>query len=160
MNLFVFSSDHDENARWHCDRHVVKMILEATQLVCTAVNINGGNSPYKSTHINHPVCKWVRFRQENYFWTCEYGLALCKEYEYRFNKVHKCKDILIKYIGPNNAPFIDLLIGMTPFVQAMPDQYKDKCPYTAYRKYFIGEKQHIAKWTKREIPPWFKKLET
>jgi hypothetical protein len=43
----------------------------------------------------------------------------------------------------------------------MPDQYKvDKSDsmycQKSYQSYFSGEKQHIAKWTGRELPEWFK----
>jgi len=29
----------------------------------------------------------------------------------------------------------------------------------AYRAYYIGEKQHLAKWTGRPIPEWFEVVE-
>lgn len=34
MNLFYLDKDHDTNARYHVDKHVVKMILEAAEMLC------------------------------------------------------------------------------------------------------------------------------
>ena len=52
MNIFYLSHDVDECARFHVDKHVVKMILESAQLLSTAhrvldgvestVNVNDG----------------------------------------------------------------------------------------------------------------------
>lgn len=44
---------------------------------------------------------------------------------------------------------------MTPFAQAMPDQYRDFDAVIAYRKYYINEKKRFAKWKTGEIPEWF-----
>ena len=46
-------------------------------------------------------------------------------------------------------------LGLTPFAQAMPDYCKSEDIVQAYRKYYIMEKQHLAKWSKREIPEWW-----
>lgn len=156
MNLFIFDEDHSKNASWHCDAHVRKLILESAQMLCTAINVNGGNAPYKSTHVNHPVCKWVREYQKNYWWTYEYGMSLCREYRYRFGKIHKTENVIDWCGYAGNYPRIDYLDIISPFVLAMPDQYKSKCPFTSYRQYFTAEKRHIAKWTKRDIPEWYK----
>ena len=36
MNIFVLHEDPITAAKHHCDKHVVKMILESAQLLCTA----------------------------------------------------------------------------------------------------------------------------
>lgn len=36
MNLFYLDEDHDTNARFHVDKHVIKMILEAAEMLCMA----------------------------------------------------------------------------------------------------------------------------
>ena len=47
------------------------------------------------------------------------------------------------------------LMGLTPFAQAMPNQYKDPDnPVSAYRHFYRAEKSVFAKWTKREMPDW------
>ena len=37
MNLFYLDEDFDKCAQYHVDKHIVKMPLEAAQLLCTAV---------------------------------------------------------------------------------------------------------------------------
>ena len=46
-------------------------------------------------------------------------------------------------------------IGLTPFAQAMPDQYKNNNVMQAYRDYYNGEKAYFARWKSQIIPPWF-----
>jgi len=48
---------------------------------------------------------------------------------------------------------------LTPFPQAMPDQYKDSNAVIAYRQYYIGEKTRFAKWKMDNQPEWFMKKE-
>jgi len=36
MNLFYLDENHDTNARYHIDKHVIKMILEAAEMLCKA----------------------------------------------------------------------------------------------------------------------------
>ena len=38
MNIFILDNDIEQCARYHCDQHVGKMILESAQLLCTALN--------------------------------------------------------------------------------------------------------------------------
>lgn len=46
--------------------------------------------------------------------------------------------------------------GLSPFVQAMPNQYKrPNDPIAAYRAFYCGEKAQFASWRKRLAPSWF-----
>ena len=64
MNIFYLSRDPHEAARLQCDRHVVKMILETAQMLCTAHRYLDGDERadklgmYKTAHLNHPSTKW------------------------------------------------------------------------------------------------------
>ena len=42
MNIFALSSDPETAAKWHCDCHVNKMIIEAAQMLSTAHRILDG----------------------------------------------------------------------------------------------------------------------
>ena len=45
---------------------------------------------------------------------------------------------------------------LTPFAQAMPDEYKNECAVTAYRDYYIHDKSRFAKWEKgTPAPDWW-----
>jgi hypothetical protein len=45
---------------------------------------------------------------------------------------------------------------MTPFVLAMPDEYKRATPVQSYREYYKEGKKHLHSW-KRNHPPWIDK---
>lgn len=134
----------------HVDRHVVKMPLETAQLLCTAQSLNGIQSAYKTTHINHPCSIWARESVQNYAWLCLFGLELCVEYTYRYGKVHACERIITDCY--NNMPLLPNT-HRTPFAQAMPDECKVVGDAVqAYRNYYLLHKQHLYNWTRREIP--------
>lgn len=153
MNVFVLDIDTTKCAEYHNDKHCVKMILETAQLLCGVHWLCGVQAPYKLTHKNHPCSIWARQSMANYNWLLNLGLALCKEYSYRYGKTHKCEAV-ISWCRSNtpNIPQNTL----TEFPQAMPEQYKSESAVTAYRNYYLGEKVSFCRWTKRDIPEWFK----
>lgn len=163
MNLFFLDYNLEKCARYHCDAHCNKMILESAQMACTAKHINeeNSNAPYKPTHKNHPTNIWVRSSLDNYLWCCEYGLALCKEYTYRRDRVHATEKHLLNLL--DNPPDLPV-IGFTRFALAMPDQYKCNDPVESYRQYYVNEKQfdkrgrYMLRYTKRELPHWLTEL--
>jgi hypothetical protein len=151
MNIFILDKDLKKSAQYHCDRHVVKMILEHAQMMSTAVRLSGIDAGYKITHKNHPCAKWVRESLSNFNWLYDATFYLNLEYRYRFNhKVnHKSFDLIDSLPQPN----IDD-IGLTPFAQAMPDKYKNENAVIAYRRYYVFEKSHLFSWAKRPVPEW------
>ena len=91
MNIFYLDSRPHVAAKDHCDKHVVKMILESAQMLCTAHRELDGDVPdvfYKSTHKNHPSTIWARSKAGNYRWLYDLFVSLCDEYTYRYGKVH------------------------------------------------------------------------
>jgi hypothetical protein len=177
MNIFYLHKDPVKCAEMMHDKHVVKMILETAQLLCTAHRILDGemyvgrtentgrkvkrwkmndefmeSKLYKATHVNHPSAIWARQSNNNYKWLYQHFVGLCQEYTYRYGKTHMCEDKLIiaLAIPPKNIP-INFLSEMP---QAMPDEYKRVNPVDGYRAYYIGEKVQQSKWTKRSVPEW------
>jgi hypothetical protein len=107
MNLFLLALDVKQCAEKHADVHVVKMPLEATQMLVTAwhcarVPFVWTFLPYKATHVNHPCAIWIRSDPAHYHWALQYGLSLCKEYTKRYGKVHACEYVLssLSNMGP------------------------------------------------------------
>jgi hypothetical protein len=132
------------------------MILECTQLLNNALIANDKSyvPVYCQTHKNHPVSVWVSQSRSNFEWLLNLALALCTEYSYRYNKVHKCQAILESFsISPSKFKMSNN--GLTPFAKCMPDQYKVDDPVESYRNYYRGDKAYIAKWTKRSQPEWW-----
>lgn len=151
MNIFVVNSNPRKAAQDMCDKHIVKMILETAQMLCSAHP--EGTATYKPTHRKHPCTLWASASIANYNWLCLHGLALCDEYTKRYGKIHKSEDI-IRWCHANYPPNIPIK-ELTPFAQAMPEQYKDVDAVVAYRKYYIAEKSRFAAWKNSTTPLWF-----
>ena len=158
MNIFFLSWIPKICALYHVDKHVVKMILESCQLLCSAHHITESKykAPYKLTHKNHPCSIWTRTSLANYNWLIEMSLELCKEYTYRYGKVHKCQ-AYIEELKINPPPIED--IGLTTPKLAMPDIYKDDNPVMAYRQYYFFEKKPLHYWKNRKTPKFIIKIE-
>ena len=150
MNIFYLDKCPVKAAKYQYNKHVVKMILESAQMLCTAHHVYGdteqkANVPYKQAHLNHPSTLWARKNNRNYMWLYRHMMALGDEYTRRYGKIHlsitKCSDFLSK--PPSYLK--DALYGDTvDMPQAMPDKYKHKCSIQAYWNYYIGEKHVVA----------------
>jgi hypothetical protein len=152
MNIFVVDQDPRTAARSLVDRHVVKMVLETAQMMCSV--FPEGEAPYRRTHYNHPCSVWTRERFANYEWLYSHGSALSSEFTFRFGKEHKSSAV-IDWCWNNVSRSLFRSDGhITPFAQAMPDEYKDADPVVAYRRYYTLAKAHLHHWTRREEPAW------
>lgn len=125
------------------------MILETAQLLSTAHWLSGGEGPYRATHKNHPSAIWARSNKSNYRWLCELGMELCKEYTYRYGKIHKTQQHL-EWLS-TNIPNIPNGKFTQPTL-AMPDQYKSDNHIDSYRLYYIKDKSHLHSWKNRKTP--------
>ena len=159
MNIFILDKDVKKCAQYHCDKHVVKMILETAQLLCGVHHVTAhvtahdtAQVPYKLSHKNHPCAIWARESFSNYVYLCELGLELCNEYTHRYGKRHKSLDVILWCIV--NRPNIPDK-GFTEPAKAMPDEYKVKSVVESYRNYYRGAKSGFASWKMRETPEWF-----
>lgn len=149
MNIFVLDKDVKKASQYHVDKHIVKMPLETAQMLCTTHWITGNQAPYKATHLKHPCNLWLLKSIKNYEWLVELGLQLCKEYTFRYNKKHKCEEII--NWCKDNKPCLPNL-EMTDFALAMPEEHKSIDAIESYRNYYIKDKKHLHNWTKREKP--------
>jgi hypothetical protein len=154
MNIFYLHSDPVKAAVVQYNKHVVKMILESAQMLCTAHHCYGSseqkaNVPYRQAHLNHPSTIWARKSISTYMWLYDHMIALGKEYTKRYGKEHltitKCKDFLA------TPP---LHIQSNEFVeppQCMPDKYKvENDAVSAYWNYYENEK-HTVKNSDEEL---------
>jgi hypothetical protein len=154
LNIFVLDKDIKTCARYHCDQHVIKMILESVQIMCTVLNKKGYKTPYRSTHVKHPCVLWTEKSYDNFLWLRDLVLALNDEYRYRFmrDKDHKSIEVLREI---EKEAYEYERLGLTEFPQAMPEQYKRPgAPVDAYRMFYIGEKMKFARWTRQTQPEW------
>ena len=181
MNIFVLDKNPQVAAQMHCDKHVVKMIVESAQMLSTAHRVLDGEqytelsannrrikrwkSPhklleemlYKASFVGHPCTQWVMKNNKNYYWLVEHAYELCKEYTRRYGKVHKSEDLIsfIRFRKPENIAIAE---SITPFAQAMPEKYKNPNAVEAYRAYYLGEKTAFAEWNYSETPSWYEEV--
>ena len=166
MNIFYLHRDPIIAARYQCDKHVVKMILESAQMLSTAHRVCDGDTwadlvgLYKTVHKNHPSTLWARASVPNYMWLYHHMTGLMNEYTYRYEKTHATERLL----DPLKKPPILMTEthqwhanpNFAPPPQCVPEECKREDTVEAYREYYIKEKSYFAKWKKRAIPEWFK----
>ena len=149
MNIFWLSWDVDECARFHGDKHVGKMILEGTQLLCNAYWWYGLEAPYKPTHMNHPCSVWVRMNLRHWVYLRQLVLALGREYRHRFGRSHRSALLAAKLPLPP--------IPRTKFIRpplVVPEAYQWSSVPHSYRLYYLNDKKHLHVWTRRARPWW------
>ena len=152
MNIFYLHKDPVKAAEMQYNKHVVKMILESAQMLCTAHRYYGNEDvPYKTAHLNHPSTIWCRQNSRQYMWLYNHMIALGEEYTKRYGKEHltitKCK-IPLMFL----PPLIPCNQDFNEPPHAMPDEYKvEGDSITAYWNYYIGDKSHIANIKKEKI---------
>ena len=162
MNIFAIEKTMDNKIDWiksaqsQDNYRVVKMTLESCQLLCTGLNILYGEkvSPYRTTHANHPSTLWVRESSDNFERLIEHTMALLDEYSERFNKIHKCSNVLdtiVSLYNPNMFP----QKKETSLPLCMPDEFTESCTVESYRR-FYASKPNI-RYPKEKIPTWFVK---
>jgi hypothetical protein len=176
MNIFYLHNDPKICAQQHVDKHCVKMILEYAQLLSTAHRILDGTELattsasgrkkkvwqlpdsrdsvlYSATHANHPSAVWVRQSESHYRWLFTLWIELMREYTYRYGKIHASA----RLIGELNKPPKNIQFGngFAEPTPAMPEHYRVAGDsIQSYKNYYLGDKQRMFSWKKRETPSW------
>lgn len=155
MNIFVLDLDPSKAARYHCDKHVVKMVVESCQIMSTVLRAHNviHDGLYKSTHSKHPCVIWAGHSRENFQWLLNLTRGLLDEYTLRYNKIHKCEEVY-RVISDCIEHVEWSRMELTPFALAMPDYCRCDEPVDSYRKFYLNEKKRFAKWKTRE-PEWW-----
>ena len=152
MNIFWLDKDLRKCAKYHCDKHVVKMLVEYTQLLSSSSRIAGLEQGYKLSHMKHPDTLWLLESVEN--WCLLYSLTeyLYEEYKWRYDELgrHKSYEIL-KTLKIPPLP----KVRFTEPPQCMPEELKSNDFIIAYRNYYIRDKSRFCSWRYRDVPEWF-----
>jgi len=153
MNIFHLDKDPKICAEYHCDKHVVKMILETAQMLSTAYRKKFGDNDdlYKTAYPKHPMTIWVGDSGNNFFWSVQLLDQLLYQYTLRYNKVHKTIKISNLLHGKHKL-WHTWKTEFTPPPLCMPDKYKCNDYVQAYRNYYIGDKKRFAKYTGIDTP--------
>ncbi len=138
-------------------KHLIKIILEICQMMYSDF---GGDpehdmlfgKPYRRTHANHPMTRWVNATPHNYLVAGAIGLILCKRYTSEYKRQHACEARirwLVKHRTMNmrgqvgsgyeckcSHKVCSVLRGCTPIPQCMPDVCKREDTFDAYVVYY------------------------
>ena len=183
MNIFALSKDPVESAQEMLDKHVVKMPTETCQMLHTNGLFNEyveryGKEPslrqlknyhteiestlMKPAMLNHPSTIWARQSIHNTMWLFEHGIALCKEFEFRYGKEHGSYSRTLQTPMEYDA---DSTLA-TPVSIAMFDEYRIDNKYgkhcwefviDSYRHYYLEGKWKFAEWRNERMPNWWPK---
>lgn len=148
MQILVLSYDICQNAAFHPDAHVIKLCIEAAQIASAVHWLNGDVAPYRLTHRHHPLVQWAQ-TTGNYDYVVRYGLALAREYAYRFGRVHLSEEKLL-WLDANRPVLSDE--PWSPLFCANHEYDGDVA--SSYRSYLIARKSHVFRWTRRTMPVW------
>lgn len=165
MNIFVLDLSPRIAARYHCDKHVVKMAVESIQMLVGVLNRYGiehdvctkAGNMHKGGYHNHPCTLWAGDSRDNFDWLLSLTHELVEEHERRFSTVPFARQQWYRVWRSASPHLWDMLpdVGVTPFILAMPTQYiVPGDPVTSYRNYYKGEKAYFAKW-KLGPPLWW-----
>jgi hypothetical protein len=184
MNIFILSNQHDpekhfmESASYHCDKHVVKMITESTQLSVTSLSYHSNYSaaiglvaakyfdsapckPLSASMTKHPCAVWACQSIENLAYISRLALALSVEHQYRYplstpHIYNGWLSVLCRYINNRFNPALP-----ATFTLAIKDKsvsgklvsLEEAC--SIYRDYYFEDKASFATWKRRNKPGWF-----
>ena len=181
MNIFALHESPEVSAEMACDKHVVKMILESAQLLCTAHRVLDGveytdltkngrkikrwrldddvkeNLLYKAGWLKHPSTVWLMQSAYNYNWLYRHMMALNEEFKRRYKGVDHLAIAKLGRVLRN--PPVNIALNKKPTLPtpAMPDECKvDGDVVASYRKYYIMKKQSFATWkAPSKMPEWY-----
>ena len=190
MNIFILSEEREplvhyaQQAQYHIDKHVVKMIAESVQMLVTVLaaqprhfkqldkvaswsNIanNFPCKPLSAGMTKHPCTQWTASRIEHFNYLACLALQLCHEHQYRYplSAEHAYMPWLQALVSTLT---VDFNLGPTA---ALPQQFaiavKDANKRSSaadhllaldtYRDYYVRDKRSFATWKKRMKPVWF-----
>lgn len=183
MNIFALDSDPRFAARYHFDKHVIKMVTEYAQLLSTAHRICDGepgtivreeqtrnyehalpedkNHIPLVSHVNHPCAIWARDNTANYMWLFDLYRFVAREYSIRYSgseEAERQHAAFSRYHEALSEPPENCreLKRRRPFVVCVPDEFKRNEAVQSYRSYYkYGKKPSLHEWRVRGIPYWW-----
>ena len=93
MNIFLLHEDYNISARLHPKKLLPKMLLEHTQMLCTAARYHNPELKYKwlykPVHQKHPCNLWLYLSKDNYIEMLDRTYAMWLEHKRRGGNDHK-----------------------------------------------------------------------
>lgn len=173
MNIFCIDKDPIQSAKWLCDQHCNKMVLESAQMVANCFTLETleklapktqKGTARKHSYYKHPCSIWARETLGNLSWLITHALAMEIERLDRGFNPHFSAEFLhwafdmSHCLGADNVE--DSTMEQTPFAIAISDTMKCRQEATfessdevgKYRLYYKLDKP-FATWKKNK-PLW------
>lgn len=159
MNMLITDSDLKVSARNLDDRRLIKQILECYQIIKVneRVALGEDNVGYR----NHPVIVFYRDYPD---YVIDFGLACCKEYTFRFGRIHAYDNEFTKLAVArmNSHPNgIYNCYPEAPIYVEGKTQVSDITSYDLFMKKMLNKWHNDRlkpKWTRRISPRWYDKV--
>lgn len=161
VNFFFLDKNPNKCAKFYCDKHVSKIMIEICQLLCNILHNNTKlKPPYKkTTNIPETLApyRWANYSKGNYIYLLNLAESLLKEYRFRYgNKEHKTEKVIfwLKKNIPNHFKHKKRTkLFYTKNIDLFPEYINDDVD--CFRYIYVTYKCKNDKWTKREKPKWF-----
>ena len=188
MNIFILSEEREplvhyaQQAQYHIDRHVVKMIAESTQMLVTALYAKPSPLTTKSGYLpasivdnlpckplsasmtKHPCTQWTCASIINVNYLACLALQLCHEHQYRYPL--SAEHAYMPWLQALVTELTRLGFGREAdlpkqFAIAVKNDNKRSIAadhllaLDTYRDYYVRDKRSFATWKKRMKPMWF-----
>jgi hypothetical protein len=137
MNIFRLDNNSDTCAKYHCDRHVVKMPMEYIAFL---------------GDFKHELTTWAHESRANYIWLLNLSRAVCAEYHFRYGQLHWLAKDFLKISIPDNLPDIEGTIQ--PFINEGIEVTSTDVVEN-YRLLYKNIKHDLCTWSFRLPPSWF-----
>jgi len=185
MNIFVLSRSmsplvhHRNNAAYHCNKHVVKMINESTQMLVTVLVQHNFPAlsktlppalaqipcrPLGASMTKHPCTQWVFKDIKHFNYLCRLALALCAEHQHRYplSAEHEYLPwlqelaVFLNLHGIHSATELPTHFAVavkSEILRSTSTPHQDAVDI--YRQYYIDDKAAFAAWKNRTAPAWW-----
>lgn len=189
MNIFILSEEREplvhyaQQAQYHIDKHVVKMIAESTQMLVTSLSFHANYDsmigklaaapqiannlpckPLSASMTKHPCTQWACSSIINTNYLACLALQLCWEHQYRYPL--SAEHAYMPWLQALVTELTKLGFGPTydlpeKFAVAIKNDNLRSIatPHISamnlYRDYYVRDKRSFATWKKRMKPVWF-----
>jgi len=161
LNLLVTDLNPRQAAMDLDDRRVAKGLLDATQILCTSMDLLGcwNRAMYRPRNENDPTVVWATRSKNNLRWVYHYAFALGDEWKLRMGKPATHGSQLVADICWETFkahPECHMYrLELTPFVNYTPYTAMQAIP--AFQRLLCEKKfDGTSKWTSRHKPGWYK----
>lgn len=187
MNIFLLSYEANphkhfvEQAKFHCDKHVIKMIAESTQIIVTALstpamlerypgllNPDGTALPCKQlgkAHAKHPCVLWASQDMEHIYYLVRLALALCSEkarryplnpgHQYEFWLLNLANELAKRGFSISGQIPTHFPVAVKGYALTSISAPQHEV-VSIYRSYYVRDKASFATWkAPANTPIWF-----